>query len=94
MKNFLKPTKQKIASTVVIIAAIFLASILTDVIATKLLPPEFLTAELENAINTVIEKGSDQFLNLALKILAINSLIYLSMIYLSVCVILHKPSKK
>lgn len=93
MLNFLKPTRQKITGTIIILIALFIGSFINEAITSTLLPEELLTAELESALTNIVESDTQEFINIGLKILAINILVNISIVYLSMCLIFREKRK-
>lgn len=92
MLDFLKPTKQKVVGTIIVLIALFLGSFINEAIANQMIPKELLTPDLENAVKDMVGSDTKAFVTLGLKILAINILVNISIVYLSICLI-FKQSK-
>ena len=73
--KFLKPTAQKIIATFIILLAIFAASSISGVIFEILMPEEWLTKNLDEAIIEILEKDFKMLMILGFKMIAINFLI-------------------
>ena len=90
MLHFLKPTREKIIGTIIVLIAIFLGSFINEAISNQLLPKELLTADLESAVTDIIKSDTAGFIGLGLKILVINVLVNISIVYLSMCFIFRR----
>lgn len=92
--NFLKPTKQKVIGTIIVLIALFIGSFVNEAIANLLLPEELLTADLENALTDLVGDNMEGLIGIGLKILAINLLVNIFVVYISMCLILREKGKR
>lgn len=87
MLNFLKPTKQKILGTIIILIALLIGSLISEQLIFQL-PTDKIPFE-----NNLDENLQLETVQLGLKNIAIELGIKIVMIYLSMCLIFRKKGK-
>lgn len=90
MFYFLKPTRQKVFGTAIVLVALLIGSYINETIATQLLPQDLFSTDLESTLAGLVEDNMEEFMGIGIKILVTNLLVNISLVYLSVCFILRK----
>jgi hypothetical protein len=86
-ENFLKPTKNKILSVLLIGATIIISNIITQAISRLLIPKSLINELLTRPMSDVMMENINSFMIFGFEMMAINLVVFLVLFYLCVCII-------